>query len=285
MTVADHLLALTLQGWQFWQSDGRLRYRVPQTATDTDAASSVLATLKPHKDEILKLLQEQPNFLEISPLSFSQKSLWFLWQLEPESWAYNVSFAGRLLNANNIQTWQKSFEQLIERHPTLRSRFSTLDGQPYQQILDVSILDFRVIDSMNWDEAKLQQELLSAHREPFNLGQGPILRVKCFLRPSQELVLFLSVHHIVCDGWSLNLLLAELPILYQKIQEGDTLLPTVTPIENLSLGSKICWEEIKAYNFQLTGRRSFRENCLFSSFQQIIPIQRYKPIMGSPNHF
>ena len=156
------------------------------------------------------------------PLSSNQKSLWFIWYLAPDSHAYNVSF--RLLDAGDALIWREAFKQLVERHSMLRSCFPSLKGQPYQQILETSALDFQVIDATSWSELELSQKADAFHQEPFDLESGPVLRVRCFRREATELVILVSMHHIICDGWSLHLLLEELDILHGQQQAPENLL-------------------------------------------------------------
>lgn len=245
MDIISKLLDLTLRGWQFWVKENRLCYRAPQI--QADSISSVLAELKPHKEEIIKLLTDRPELFDIFPLSYNQKSLWFLWQIEPDSWAYNVSFSGRLLNANNVQNWRKTFEKLIERHSGLRTCFPSFKGQPYQRVQKSIELDFQEIDSSSWNEDKLHRELIKSHQEPFNLEKGPIFRVKCFLQSSEELILLFSLHHIVCDGWSFNLMLEELPILYQ---EETTLQTSALKAQDYSYKDFVNWQQNLLENHQ-----------------------------------
>ncbi|MDV3347375.1 amino acid adenylation domain-containing protein [Leptothoe sp. LEGE 181152] len=161
------------------------------------------------------------------PLSFNQQALWFIWNLAPDSYAYNVSFPVRLMDANNISSWRGAFQQFLERHAILRSCFPSLDDQPQQQILDANTLDFQVMDATGWDQLELRQQVTAAHRTPFDLKAGPLFRVRCFQLAEQEILLLISMHHIVYDGWSLSLLLDELPILYrvQQTQQSLSLTP------------------------------------------------------------
>ncbi|NJK63586.1 MAG: SDR family NAD(P)-dependent oxidoreductase [Synechococcaceae cyanobacterium SM2_3_1] len=174
-------------------------------------------------------------------LSLNQASLWFVWNLSPESHAYNISFAGRLLNAANLQAWQGAFQQLISRHALLRCCFPSREGQPYLQIQDASVLDFQIIEASTWSEAVLNQEVIRAERQPFNLAQGPVMRVRCFQRPRDEILLLVCMHHIVCDGWSLKILLDELPILYhlQQTQQTIALAPPGIAMPITSAGNRI----------------------------------------------
>ena len=185
------------------------------------------------KDEIpiRAALRFQAKFDSEFELSSNQKSLWYLWQLAPSSSAYNFSVAGKVLNADNIHAWKQAFTTLLERYPILNSCFPSVNGQPQQEISEEITLDFQVIDGTHWDESQLSKQVLIAHREPFNLGKGPLLRVRCFQVSSEQpgedaLLLLMSVHHIVCDGWTLNLLLDELPILYALAQARQSIALT-----------------------------------------------------------
>ncbi|AOY83391.1 non-ribosomal peptide synthetase [Moorena producens JHB] len=236
MNLNQVLSQLANQGVKIWAEDDKLKVRAPKGRLTEETRELI----SKNKTELLKLLQqisisatsESPskplgrNNQETNQdiLSINEQSLWFVWYLDPDSYAYNVSFAGKLLNASNISTWQRVFEHLLERHANLRTCFPSLDGKPYRQISETPVLDFQVINATDWSESELWQRLDAEHQEPFNLENGPLVRVRCFQHRAEELTLIMTLHHIVCDGWSFNLLLQELPILYQQQQTQEAIL-------------------------------------------------------------
>ena len=217
MDLIKFLQELTIQGWQLWSEGERLRYRAPQE----ESTELVLSQLKEHKREILELLHAQPNILEVYPLSYGQRALWFLWQLAPDSGGYNISFAARIRSLVDVQVWGQVFQELRERHPILCSTFPNLNQEPIQQVHQNKELDFLQINASSWSEEELQEKLLETHYYPFTLDKEGVMRVRWFTRSEQEHILMLTIHHIAWDGWSMELSVAELSKLYQAKISGE----------------------------------------------------------------
>src|SRR4051812_4824780 len=120
MSALDLLQEFALSGWRFHRDGEQLRYRAPRRAlSDND-----LARLKEHKPEILELLRSMPECVDLAPLSYNQRALWFLWALAPESTAYNQSYSMHTLKRTSAATWREVCMQLVARHPMLRTKFS-----------------------------------------------------------------------------------------------------------------------------------------------------------------
>ncbi|MCV3211983.1 amino acid adenylation domain-containing protein [Plectonema radiosum NIES-515] len=225
MILSEFLQEISIKGWKLWSEDGRLRYRAP----NNEATSSVLEQLKENKAEILNLLQEQPNLLQVYPLSWGQRALWFLWQLAPESPAYNVAFNCRICSDVDVAALEKVFQVLSDRYPILRSSFPNLGTEPIQQVNLEQAVDFQQIDATNSSEEELKSLVFAAYESPFDLERGPVMRVRLFTRSQQEHILLLVIHHIVGEGWSIGILLDELKVLYPAFRTGRevTLPPPV----------------------------------------------------------
>ena len=156
------------------------------------------------------------------PLSYGQRSLWFLHQLAPESPAYNIAAAVRLRADLDIPALQRTFQKLVDRHPALRTTFIAPDGEPRQWVHEFREVYFYKEDASAWSDAFLNNRLVEDAYRPFNLEQGPLLRVSLFTRSANEYILLLVVHHIVADFWSLSVLLQEMGRLYQAEKDGTT---------------------------------------------------------------
>jgi amino acid adenylation domain-containing protein/non-ribosomal peptide synthase protein (TIGR01720 family) len=229
MILSDFLQEIAIKGWKLWFDNGRLRYRAPSN----EETSTVLEQLKKYKTQIQNLLQDHPDLLEVYPLSQGQQALWFLWQLAPESSAYNVAFSCRICSDLDVAVLQKVFQVLCDRHPILRSTFPRLGIEPIQQINPEQPLDFLQIDVSNQSEIKIQEQVFAAYKSPFDLESGPILRVRIFTLSPQEHILLIVNHHIVGEGWSIGILLDELKVLYPafKTDREVTLPPAVHSYE------------------------------------------------------
>src|SRR6185503_12018552 len=153
------------------------------------------------------------------PLSFAQQRLWFLAQLEPGSTAYNIPLAIHMTGALNVGALEESFSEVVRRHEVLRTSFGEVDGQPVQLIAGASEVRVEVTDltGLEAEEQERQAKEMAAAEanQPFDLGQGPLLRVKLLRLGAEDHVLLLTMHHIVSDGWSLGVLTGEVAVLYE----------------------------------------------------------------------
>jgi amino acid adenylation domain-containing protein len=159
-------------------------------------------------------------------LSYGQQALWLTQQLAPESWAYNVLFAARIRSEVETMALQRAFQALLERHPILRTTYVMRHGRPERQIHTHLPVSFEVIDATACSEQALQNRLIEAARQPFDLEYGPLLRVRLFTRAATDHVLLLAIHHIAVDIFALGLLLEELRVLYPAAKAGiEAILP------------------------------------------------------------
>ncbi|MEM7552755.1 MAG: SDR family NAD(P)-dependent oxidoreductase [Cyanobacteria bacterium P01_A01_bin.84] len=224
MNLIEFLQDISIKGWQVWSENERLCYDAPQE----ESTPLVLARLKQQKTEILQLLREQPDILNVYPLSYGQQALWFLWQLAPLSHAYNVSFAASVCSEVDVTAMQKAFKALIERHPILRTNYPKLGTEPIQHVHSFQELDFRQIDASSWTEDRLKAQVDEAHQQHFDLETGSVMRVRWFTRFKREHILLLTMHHIACDGWSLDILMQEMSKLYsEQLLDTNSSLPLI----------------------------------------------------------
>jgi len=155
-------------------------------------------------------------------ISHGQNALWFLHQLAPDSPAYNIAGAARILTELDVSALHQAFQALVDRHAALRTTFSAPDGEAIPNVHERMDVYFRYEDASNWTEASLNKRLTEETYEPFDLEDGPLLRVNLFRQSAKEHVLLLVVHHIVADFWSLALLVQELCVLYDAITDGTS---------------------------------------------------------------
>ncbi len=171
--------------------------------------------------------QEMDNL----PLSYAQERQWFLWQLEPESSAYHIPTALRLRGRLDIASLQRSFAALVERHESLRTRIARM-GDEWVQVVSADVsLALEVEVQRGLDEQRLLERVEAEIARPFDLEQGPLLRVTLLEVDADEHVLVMVQHHIVSDGWSMQLMVEELVQLYAGYSQGlDVVLPAL-PIQ------------------------------------------------------
>ncbi|MBE9052040.1 amino acid adenylation domain-containing protein [Nostocales cyanobacterium LEGE 11386] len=168
------------------------------------------------------------------PLSSAQKRLWFLQQVEPDNFAYNIAASIQLTGKLNLAALTDSLNALMQRHQILRTAFISLDNQPVQVVreeeLTLPIVDLTHIASTE-QSAEVQRQATEQAQQPFNLSQAPLLRVLLLRLGEQEHTLLLTIHHIIADGWSMGVLLRELVVLYEANCQQQPASLTPLPIQ------------------------------------------------------
>ncbi|MBN4003654.1 non-ribosomal peptide synthetase [Nostoc sp. LPT] len=177
------------------------------------------------------LSQVQPA--EVYPLSFAQQRLWFLDRLEPGNPAYNISLAVNLKGQLDISLLEQSLNEIIRRHETLRTTFTTVNGQPVQIIASSLKLSLSVINIELQSNVAVQKLLTQESQRPFDLTHEPLLRAKLLRLAQQEHILLLEMHHIISDGWSTEVFLQEIALLYKAF-----LTRSASPLAEISIQYK-----------------------------------------------
>ncbi|HEU5230640.1 MAG TPA: amino acid adenylation domain-containing protein, partial [Ktedonobacteraceae bacterium] len=169
------------------------------------------------------------------PLSFAQQRLWFLAQLDPQSTAYNLPHALRLLGPLQRDVLEACFLDLATRHEVLRTTFELREGQPVQCIHEPQGPVVQFLDLAAWEEQRREEEVrrLVAQEvgKPFDLETGPVWRVVLVCVGEQEHLLLLTLHHIVSDGWSSQVLVEEICQLYAARLRGEPSPLTALPVQ------------------------------------------------------
>ena len=192
-----------------------------------------------------------------APLSFAQQRLWFLQQLEPESYVYNIPVALRIEGALDIAALEQGINQVICRHESLRTSFRTVNGQTLQvvnppfsvhlspEIVQLSTDAPREREIAEWGNREL--------RRTFDLTLGPLIRARLLRFTDTDHVLLLIMHHIVADGWSIGVFLRDLDAYYGCSQGRQPVLPQVS-IQYADFAS---WQRDEKHNAQLAAQLAY----------------------------
>jgi amino acid adenylation domain-containing protein len=169
-------------------------------------------------------------------LSYAQLRQWFLWKLDEQSTAYHIAGALRLEGALDEAALRSSFEALVARHEALRTVFrANADGVPEQILREHMELSIPLIDLSGVEPAERQaqarQQALRVSETPFDLGEGPLLRASLIRLDAQEHILVVVMHHIVSDGWSLQLVVDEFVAQYRARVLGESPQQPALPIQ------------------------------------------------------
>ena len=156
----------------------------------------------------------------VHPLSYGQRSLWFLHKLAPASPAYTITYAGGITGDVDLSALERAAQALVERHPILRTTYAVHAGQPVQVVHPLGPVRIARHD-LGPDELQLREWLRRESNRPFDLQTGPVLRLSLLRRTPHEHVLVLVVHHIAVDFWSIDVILDELRLLYAAEHGSD----------------------------------------------------------------
>jgi amino acid adenylation domain-containing protein len=153
------------------------------------------------------------------PLSYAQEQIWFLHELVPMSSAYNVAVRIRIRGRLDPAMLAASFDTIVERHEALRMSFRNEAGIPRAAIADFANVDLPIHDVD--DESEVSRWGQRDAASPFDIGSGPLFRLRLLRFDDDHHVLLVTMHHIVTDGWSFGLLLRELGALYRAFHRGE----------------------------------------------------------------
>ncbi|MBD2252592.1 non-ribosomal peptide synthetase [Nostoc parmelioides] len=218
-----HLYSLDVK---LWVEDANLRCSIPEDVLTDELTGE----LRSRKSEIITFLRQAKSYTNYTqaitpaprngnlPLSFAQQRLWFLEQLQPDSYTYNLPTAVRLTGILDVGLLERSLNTIIQRHEVLRTNFKTVDGNPVLDIQPSVTLPLNVIDLQNFNpieqDEKVSHLALKEAQTPFDLATDVLLRVKILQLAKDENVVLFTMHHIISDGWSMEILVKEFATLY-----------------------------------------------------------------------
>jgi len=173
---------------------------------------------------------------EAVPLSFAQERLWFLDRLDGASSAYNMPFALKLEGPLHEGHLAEALGELVARHEILRACFQDRDGTGHLNFREPAPFPLPIT---HVEEAQLSQQAKDEANRPFDLERDMLIRAKLLRLNEQSHVLLLTLHHIVCDGWSLGILSNEMAALYRGLSRGE---PAALPTLPLQYSDFAIWQ-------------------------------------------
>lgn len=173
-----------------------------------------------NKNSIFKSNNNESDIIKIAPLSFSQQQMWVIEQMFPGNHAYNLPLAFRLKGNLDVELLQRCFNKIIRRHEILRTTFNFVDNQPCQLIHRENHLVIKKIylkDYINENSTEILENLATREvKIPFDISILPLIRVTLIESAKEEYIFIINMHHIISDGWSMNILLDELSGFYNS---------------------------------------------------------------------
>ena len=233
--MVERLLSELRQQGVRIRSDGD---RVVCDAPPNVMTPELIEQLREHKEQIIEFLNQEPGAAKADdefviptisrtmeiPLSFAQESLWFLDQLNSDTASYNIPIKLRLLGEVDQDVLRRSLNEIVRRHEILRTCFRTLAGRPIQVIAAPPTLSVPIVDLTEVPTETREEEAARLCREqaerPFVLDRDLMLRAILFRLEKDKHILFLNLHHIASDAWSLEILFRELGTLYEAFSKG-----------------------------------------------------------------
>jgi amino acid adenylation domain-containing protein len=233
MNVVSLLAELANADIRLWLEEGQLRFSAPEGAM-TEAR---ISELRSHKAEIIDFLSQsvaasstiQPIDRSLDlPLSFAQQRLWFLNRLEPSNSAYHIHAALDIKGSLDINKLSQACQCILERHEILRSRYILKAGKTYQVIDPAEKISLTAEAAQLEDINSLLEKELNT---PFDLANGPIMRLKLLQVSATHHVLSFTIHHIASDGWSMGIFVSELIRFYHSSEAEIKTASTNTAIQ------------------------------------------------------
>ncbi len=235
--LLGYLRALDIQ---LWVDQGRLRFNAPQDVM----TSELKAEIASHKAKIIELLSRvNPASVPIPmvsrqqnlDLSFTQRRLWFLYQIDRNVAAYQLRYNLQLTGVLHVDILERSLTEIVNRHEILRTNFVEIEDNPFQIINLPKPFPLKVIDLQRFVPADRETELYQlANQEaeiPFNLEKDALLRVTLLRLEPQKHILLITFHHIIADAWSIGLFLRELASLYKSYIDAKPVTLPDLPIQ------------------------------------------------------
>jgi amino acid adenylation domain-containing protein/thioester reductase-like protein len=218
-----------------------------------------------------------------APLSFAQERLWVLHQLAPGSAAYNVPLVLRLEGALDPAVLARTLDALVVRHEPLRTALVAGPTDPEQVIAPAAPLAWETEDLGALPpaerDAALGQRVAEEAARPFDLARAPLVRVLLLRAAPEDHVLVLTLHHAVCDGWSLGVLAREASALYAAFAAG---LPSPLPPLAVQYADFAAWQRARLDGEGLAAGLAFWRDQLADAPAALeLPTDRPRPAVPS----
>lgn len=226
------------------------------------------------RDEDIRPIEDQEHY----GISHGQWRLWILDKMEGGSLAYLIHSAYKLVGLNRA-AFERTLLALVERHQVLRTTFVEVDGQPRQVVHAPGSfgfgVEYRDLRSEPDQETLVRNLSGEESRTPFALDRGPLLRCRLLHTAADEYIFLFSIHHIITDGWSMEVIEKEIFTLYHAFSNQ-----TDRPLAELDLHYKdyTAWQKRQLAGDSGTGHRDF----WLGQFNDELPVLALSTDYGRP---
>ncbi|KAK9765158.1 hypothetical protein K7432_006735 [Basidiobolus ranarum] len=214
------------------------------------------------------------------PLSFAQERLWFLNELIPNSPFYNMPVLLNFMGQLNVDALKKSILDIVKRHESLRTTFTLSGNEPVQVINSAANVSLSFIEYSDvTHEPELVKSIITQESgKPFNMAEGPLIRVNLVRVKPEVHVLIIVLHHIISDGWSITVLQKELAALYESNSLG---LPSPLPDLTIQYADFAVWQREWLQGETLNTQLKYWKEQLKDISPLILPTDMVRPAISS----
>ncbi|RYZ32131.1 MAG: non-ribosomal peptide synthetase, partial [Myxococcaceae bacterium] len=211
------------------------------------------------------------------PLSYSQERLYRFFLRAPTSSAYNIPIGYRLRGPVRVDALRSALQALLERHESMRVRFSEEDGQLVQRVTPAGEFPWRFEDLREQPDAEgaAWSHIHADAQTPFDLTRDPLVRASLLCVKDDEHLLLICVHHISADGWSMGVIARELGVLYSALAQGRA--PDLAPLV-VQYPDYAAWQRTWLIGTELSRRLAYWQQSLAGAPTELqLPTDRPRP--------
>jgi amino acid adenylation domain-containing protein len=271
MTEPALLAELRARDIQVWADGDQLQCDAPAGMLTPELRER----LRQRKNEILDYLRGPAE------LSFSQQRLWFLDQVDPGGAAYFIAQALELRGTLDVLLLERALGALVSRHSSLRTVFVNVEGRPLQVVSEPEswTLPVKDLSGAADKDQRLGKLLREEASRGFDLARGPLFRARLYRLAADTHVLLLTMHHIITDGWSINILIRELGEAYGRFSRGEAATLPEIPVQYRDFAR---WQRSSLQGEALDAQISHWRSRLEGAPQVIdLPADRPRPFVES----
>ena len=190
--------------------------------------------LQAKRNKLAVLLKAKLSQPKVCPLSFAQQQLWFIHEMAPDSSAYNLPYAVRLMGQLDVDAVRRSINEIVRRHEILRTTFHSGHDKVHQVIAASGKANMQFVDlttlTKDKQEEAARQLIEKAAIRSYNLSSECLMRVFLLKFAGNDHMLLVTMHHIVGDGWSVSIMMQEFCALYDAYRLGQS-----SPLKDLPI--------------------------------------------------
>ncbi|PCJ45452.1 MAG: hypothetical protein COA99_04825, partial [Moraxellaceae bacterium] len=294
MTVFELMSKLGAAGVKLWLDDGQLKFKAPKGALTKDLKDHLIAK----KQDVIEFLSATrigddasdntiPKADRSRPLllSYSQQRMLFIEQLMPANSTFHIPAALVLNGVLDREALRRSFELLVERHESLRTVFDTAEDEAVQRIGEVPVfsLPFTDLTELPKDERMDKAKMLAEDdiQTGFDLSQGPLIRAQLLKIDDNQHALIVVTHHIVSDGWSMEIFVKEMAALYAATRKGQS---AQLPELGIQYADYAQWQRQWLTGDLLDAQLGYWKKQLANSPEELVlPFDRPRPALKTNN--